>query len=95
MQVWNAQKLARSLAGHDKEELFLVIMEDKDWVWLCDGKRRKLDKLKKKKKIHVQIIKNLPDQLLEKMNRIECDAHVRKILAAYSGSEKKENQAEN
>ncbi|MEZ3444205.1 MAG: KOW domain-containing RNA-binding protein [Lachnospiraceae bacterium] len=49
--------LAYSLAGHDKGELYLIIEETEDYVHVADGAVRTLDRLKKKNKKHVQIIK--------------------------------------
>ncbi|MDE6221697.1 MAG: RNA-binding protein [Lachnospiraceae bacterium] len=49
--------LAYSLAGHDKDELYLIIEETKDSVYVADGAVRTLDKPKKKNKKHIQIIK--------------------------------------
>lgn len=49
--------LAYSLAGHDKEALYLIIEETKDFVYVVDGEVRTLDKPKKKNKKHIQIIK--------------------------------------
>jgi ribosomal protein L14E/L6E/L27E len=50
--------LAYSLAGHDKGELFLIINEDGNYVYVADGKLRLIDKPKRKNKKHIQIIKN-------------------------------------
>lgn len=49
--------LAYSLAGHDKGELYLIIEERKDSVYVVDGAVRTLDRPKKKNKKHIQIIK--------------------------------------
>ena len=48
--------LAYSLAGHDKDELYLIIEETKDSVYVADGAVRTLDKPKKKNKKHIQNI---------------------------------------
>ena len=40
---------ARSLAGHDKGRLYIIIEANEIYVYLSDGKIRPLDKLKKKK----------------------------------------------
>jgi ribosomal protein L14E/L6E/L27E len=50
--------LAYSLAGHDKGEVFLIINEDRDYVYVVDGRLRLVSKPKKKNKKHIQIIKN-------------------------------------
>lgn len=50
--------LAYSLAGHDKGEIYLIIDETKDYVYVADGSARLIDSPKKKNKKHIQIIKN-------------------------------------
>ncbi|MDE5695969.1 MAG: KOW domain-containing RNA-binding protein [Lachnospiraceae bacterium] len=49
--------LAYSLAGHDKGEVYLIIEETKDFVYVVDGAVRTLGRPKKKNKKHMQIIK--------------------------------------
>lgn len=49
--------LAYSLAGHDKGELYLIIEETRDSVYVADGAVRTLDRPKKKNKKHIQVIK--------------------------------------
>ena len=43
----------QSAAGHDKGEFFLIVKEEGDFVWLVDGKSRKLETPKKKRRKHV------------------------------------------
>lgn len=50
--------LAYSLAGHDKGELYLIIEETGDFVYVADGSARTLAKPKKKNKRHIQVVKN-------------------------------------
>ena len=40
--------IVKSLAGHDKEEVFFILREEGEYVYLVDGKYRTLDKPKKK-----------------------------------------------
>ena len=47
MQIENGQ-IVRSLAGHDKGEFAVIVSHDNKYVYLCDGKRRKLENPKKK-----------------------------------------------
>ncbi|MDE7265977.1 MAG: hypothetical protein K2N89_00725 [Lachnospiraceae bacterium] len=49
--------LAYSLSGHDKGSVYLIMKEDADYVYLADGDVRTTDKLKKKNKKHIQVIK--------------------------------------
>ncbi len=47
---------ARSLAGHDKDQYFIILAEDGEYVTLADGKRRTIAKPKRKKKKHIQAV---------------------------------------
>lgn len=49
-------KFAKSKAGHDKDQIYVIIKEEGEYVYLVDGKIRPLHKPKKKKKKHVQFI---------------------------------------
>ena len=42
--------LAKSKAGHDKENIYVIFQEDDAYVYLVDGKIRTTDKPKKKNK---------------------------------------------
>lgn len=48
--------LAESKSGHDKGQIYVIIKEDAEYVYLSDGRLRPLDKLKKKNKKHIQVI---------------------------------------
>ena len=56
--------LALSKAGHDKDKVYVILKENKEYVWLADGKNRKTVNPKKKKKKHIQIIKDFTDEAL-------------------------------
>lgn len=45
-----AELLAVSRAGHDKDTLYVVLAEENEYFWLADGKRRGLESPKKKKR---------------------------------------------
>lgn len=49
--------MAGSLAGHDKDKIYLIVGEEKEYVYLADGKIRTCENPKKKNKKHIQIIK--------------------------------------
>ncbi len=53
--------LARSKAGHDKGHVYIIVETDETCVYLVDGKIRTLDRPKKKKMKHVQLIKEKHD----------------------------------
>ena len=54
---------ATSKAGHDKGQLYIIIKEDEEYVYLTDGRLKPLDGPKKKKKKHIQIIKKTEEQI--------------------------------
>ena len=56
MERFEIGMLARSKAGHDKGHVYIIVETDATCVYLVDGKIRTLDRPKKKKKKHVQLI---------------------------------------
>ena len=82
-------ELATSKAGHDKDRLYMIVGEEGECVYLCDGRLRGVDPKKKKKK-HIQIIhSSAQDTLIQiiKQNlpgeRDEIDRQIRKTLEDY------------
>ena len=57
MDRWEKGMLAKSLAGHDKEKIYVIISIEENHIFLVDGVARTLDRPKKKKKKHVQLIR--------------------------------------
>ena len=55
---------AVSLAGHDKGQMYVIIKEENEYVYLADGRIRTMEKPKKKKKKHIQLIKTGLDKAL-------------------------------
>ena len=51
---FNISDLVISTAGRDKDELFYVIAEEGEYLFLANGKDRPLDRPKRKKRKHVQ-----------------------------------------
>lgn len=49
--------MALSLAGHDRDKLYLIVGEEKEVVYLADGKVRTCKNPKRKNKKHIQVIK--------------------------------------
>ena len=49
--------MASSLAGHDKDKIYLIVGEEKEYVYLADGKAKTCENPKKKNKKHIQVIK--------------------------------------
>ena len=49
-------EFATSKAGHDKDRLYMIVGEEEEWVYLCDGRLRGVEHPKKKKKKQIQLI---------------------------------------
>ena len=61
-------KLAYSKAGHDKHTLYMIVGEDAESVYLCDGRLRTVDHPKRKNKKHIQpVIHFEEDAVSEKL----------------------------
>ena len=76
-----------SKCGRDQEKPFIVVSIEGEYVYLVDGKLRKVDKPKLKKKKHVQqthtVIEWIKQKIIEE-NRL-TNSDVRKALENYLG----------
>ena len=78
--------LASSKAGHDKDKIYVIIREEKEYVWLADGKFKTYAEPKKKRKKHIQVIKcfnneEMKSKLLE--NKEVSDLEIVMALKKY------------
>ena len=83
-------EFATSKAGHDKDRLYMIVGEEEEWVYLCDGRLRGVEHPKKKKKKHIQIIhSSAEDALIQSMQqnlpgeKDEINRRICKTLEAY------------
>ena len=53
-------EFAKSMAGHDRNHIYLVTGKDERFVYLADGNVKLLAEPKKKNRKHIQIIHRLP-----------------------------------
>ena len=58
-----------STAGRDKGELFYVIAEEDQFLFLANGKDRPLDRPKRKKRKHVQKVLRPETRVADKLRR--------------------------
>lgn len=80
--------MAKSIAGHDKTEVYVVIREDGDAVYLANGKNRTVTSPKRKKLKHVQLINNIPAEVSavsEKENDFN-DLWIKRVISIYTKS---------
>ena len=59
---------ATSIAEHDHNKIYVIIDADDEYVYLVDGKIRKVNNPKKKKLKHVQLIKRTDDTITGRIN---------------------------
>ena len=60
---------AYSMAGHDKGSIYVIVDMKGEYVYLCDGKIRTTDNLKKKKIKHIQVIKKCDETISYKLEQ--------------------------
>lgn len=74
-------RMARSLCGRDAESVMLIVGTDGDYVFLADGRTRKLSSPKAKRKKHVLL---LPGEIPEAAELIRSgsadDSVIRRLL---------------
>ncbi len=49
----------KSKAGHDKNTIYIIIKEEGEYVYVVDGKYKKLESPKKKNKKHIEWISSI------------------------------------
>lgn len=78
MKKYEVGMLAKSKAGHDNGQIYIIYKVEGAYVYLVDGKSKTIAHPKKKKKKHVQLI-------LEKNDLIGVDdVGIKRILKLYS-----------
>ncbi len=87
--------LARSKAGHDKTEIYVIIAEDDKYVYLCDGRLRTLEKPKKKSRKHIQIIKTVANEDLQKRLKDGMTVYNEEIKRMIKEFNRKDREVEN
>ena len=77
--------LVVSKAGRDQGQLFYVIDADEQYVYLADGKSRRLEKPKRKKRKHIEQIPRTESRIAEKIRNGEkvLNSELRKELASF------------
>ena len=73
---------ARSLAGHDKDTVYVIIEIDNEYVYLSDGKNKTVDRPKKKKLKHIQIIKK-KDSIIESKHKNVINEDIKRAIKLY------------
>ena len=77
--------IVRSDAGRDRGKLFYVLKVEGEYLLLADGKTRKVESPKRKKRRHVLFVSAEENRLSEKIKGEEriTNSELRKALAAF------------
>ena len=77
--------IVRSDAGRDKGKLFVVLATEGEYLLLADGKGRKVEAPKRKKRRHASFVAADENRLSVKIKNKEkiTNSEVRRTLAAY------------
>ena len=77
--------IVKSIAGRDKGKFFFVIDEDAEFLMLADGKTRRLESPKRKKRKHTVFVERSDCRVAEKIRSEEkvTNSELRRTLAVY------------
>ena len=77
--------IIRSDAGRDKGKLFVVLAVEGEYLLLADGKSRKVEHPKRKKRRHVLFVSAEDSRLTDKIKSGEkiTNSELRRALAAF------------
>lgn len=83
-----------SLAGRDRGKLFFVVDTDEQYVYLADGKTRRLESPKRKKPRHVRKLPLYPSRVAGKIRNGDkvLNSELRRELAVYGQKFISQNQ---
>jgi ribosomal protein L14E/L6E/L27E len=71
--------VVKAVAGRDKSKFFVVIDLNKEYVNICDGKRRPVSKTKRKNIKHLSFTKVVLDE-----DSLKTNKKIRSILRSFS-----------
>ena len=79
--------IVKSIAGRDAGSLFFVLATEGDFLLLADGKRRRVETPKRKRRKHVALVGESHSLVAEKIRSSEkiTNSELRKAIAALSG----------
>ena len=77
--------IVKSIAGRDQGKYFFVLDVDGEFLLLADGKTRKLESPKRKKRKHTEFVLHSDCRVAEKIRGEEkiTNSELRKTLAAF------------
>ena len=93
MEISKADMIV-SLAGRDAGQIFFVVDTDETYVYLADGKGRRLESPKRKKRRHVRKLPLYPSRVAEKIRNGDkvLNSELRRELAVFGQTFNSQNQ---
>jgi|GEM_PF-116533 len=84
MEITRAH-LVEATAGREKGKLFYVLKTDEEYLLLADGKSRRVEAPKRKKRKHVRFIADTGDRVACKIRESEkvSNSELRRAIASY------------
>ena len=81
--------IVKSIAGRDKGEAFFVLATEGDFLLLADGRRRRVESPKRKRRKHVELVEEGSGPVADKIRSSEkiTNSELRKAIAAIRGSD--------
>jgi len=72
---------AVSTAGHDSGKSYVIFQKDSEYIYLVDGRIRTLDRPKKKKMMHVQMLEESNQTLTDKVkNKTVINEEIKRAI---------------
>ncbi len=81
-------EFAKSLSGHDKDRIYLILAKEGRFAYLADGTAHTRERPKKKNEKHYQVIKHIPDEIRRRLeaNEPPQDEQIRLAVRDYERS---------
>ena len=73
-------EFAKSMSGHDRNQYYLIIKKDDEFVYQVNGTTKPLTKPKKKNRKHNQIIKHISDEITGLFDGEPTDITIKKAI---------------
>jgi ribosomal protein L14E/L6E/L27E len=93
MEITRAH-LVEATAGREKGKLFYVMETEGDFLMLADGKSRRVEAPKRKKRKHARFIADTDDRVAAKIRENEkvTNSELRKSIASYNGADNSDQE---
>ncbi len=76
-------EFAKSLSGHDRNQIYLIKEKDEKYVYLVNGTTKTLADPKKKSVKHIQLIKHIPTEVQEVLSGRVTDLEIKRAVKLY------------